>query len=165
MFLETRERQPNGQMICGYVNSSEIVRILDEGEAAVAELRDGKSVTLAVEAHVAARATCPIIPAQPGFELLTAWFPPRPECGELSFTRAPIIGWRVKPSDFEPEPLVPVREQGSTLGWNRRAAIKYPDGLIHELDGPLDYADEAAWQAEMKDYYDDIRDEGTEAAE
>ena len=46
MFLETIERRANG-LTRGWVNSTEIVRVLDEGpDGMIARLRDGTNVIL-----------------------------------------------------------------------------------------------------------------------
>ena len=105
------------------VNISEIVRLKESNGETVAELRDGSKVKLPGGLDWAAHAACQFIPANPGFELITAHCG---DSGEMYFERQPIIGWRL--DWYGPDAVVLDCEGHHVTRGNQ--AIKYPDGQV-----------------------------------
>jgi hypothetical protein len=145
------------------INATDIVRISDEKGATVADLRDGNAVKLGLKLDVVARAACQVLPAQPGFERLSARF----GTDEVYFNREPVIGWRIEP--LGPEPIV-VDDWVSRESEDCMVAVKYPEGQI-VMTHDSDYENETEWRAAMeerrKEYmaFRVARAEAVEAAE
>lgn len=96
--------------------------------------RGGKTFETTWLTHVVERAACPVLPAQPGFESLVAYW----HEGAMGVAREPIIGWRIMLHG--PEAIVP-----DTEGEVR--TIKYPDGQVISLANQT-FANEAEWLAD-----------------
>jgi hypothetical protein len=141
MFIETASKRGDR------INTTEIVRLWkDKDGVTVADLRDGKRERLGFgnPVNIVALAACEMLPAQPGFEHLVAYFGGDED---VSFSRQPIIGWRV--DAIRPRPVV-VDDwfEGAN---DYKAAIKYPDGqVVMPFDGHYD--DEAAWRTAMEEH-------------
>ena len=88
-------------------------------------MRDGKKVRLQflLKADLVARAGCPVLPAQPGFELLMVRFDSTVYDGP-PYQRQPIIGWRIEPHGAVPIVIDDDVEEADAL--NR--AIKFWTG-------------------------------------
>jgi hypothetical protein len=153
MFIRTEEDGSHSQ-----INTSEIVKVWDETDeigaitAVTGKLRDGKKVQFGMSAEIIADMCCPMLPAQPGFELLRA----KHTDDEETFycLRQPIIGWRIDPYQ-ERGSVRPVVLEHITCEPGLNRVIKCPDGRLidpwafHDSD-PCYYDDKASWLAKMK---------------
>jgi hypothetical protein len=94
--------------------------------------------------RAAAQAIYPVIPAQPGFVLLSVYFNAGPIPEDLSewVCRAPIIGWRM--ATLGPEPVTLNDADGC-----HEQGIQCPDGQI-EVIADATYKDLDAFLAEVR---------------
>jgi hypothetical protein len=82
----------------------------------------------------------PVIPAQPGFELLRAWWMGD---DEVRVERTPIIGWR---TGIMIEPVTAEKDQDYASPWNRGnvLGVRFPDGQI-DVAFENRFSDETEW--------------------
>lgn len=85
-----------------------------------------------------------VIPAQPGYRLLTFCFDPSEPDGEPWTADEPILGWRVN----EYGTMEPAVLDYNFTSLNGEHAILEPNGMVHIIDGVYDNVD--AWKRDMK---------------
>jgi hypothetical protein len=119
MWIETKD---------GYVNSDHVVEISSDyaGEKSILHLVGGKTVVAQADPFELAPQLNPVIPANPGFEVLYVNDPGR----EPVFSREPIIAWSVS---VQPENVVAITPCWSTLRSKDGVAILFPDGQVHSF--------------------------------
>jgi hypothetical protein len=144
MFIKTKSERGD------WINITEIVRLWEDKESGynVAELRDGRTEVLFTGPSLddISRAACPMVPAQSGFELLTADYSDE----GAEFSRQPIIGWRFRPSG--PGPVVADESFEYRDDTTYETAVKFPDGQVAMLSHSFRYENETAWRAEIEKF-------------
>lgn len=121
----------------GYINSADIVRVTQGRDYAVIRTRDGETWRAYAEADNIAMLSAAVIPALPGYTVLTAH---GDEAGGLFVTRSPVVAWRI--DEHMAVPVTPDDECG-------QIAILCPDGHVivqHETT----FKTEEAWLEERK---------------
>jgi hypothetical protein len=123
----------------GYVAVDQIVRLSRVRVEGVirtrVELRDGtagRARQPALDPSELARMMCPVIPAQPGFELLRLY---EDEYG-VEVMRSPVLGWRIEQYGVTP---IGIEMNDSECG-----TIKLPDGRVMEVESCV-HASEEEW--------------------
>ena len=140
VFLSTRSD--------GLINADHIVKLRTINNMAssvkhghrvlitVAVLKDGKTQQLSYDLSECVKACSSVIPAYPGFEVLSAWY--NAETGKPEVWRIPIVGWRTVESGLEPVTPDEDFEMSATT------AIRYPDGQVN-VPFDLTFPDEEDW--------------------
>ena len=89
--------------------------------------------------------TTHVLPAQPKFELLMAYFD---DDDNFYCMRQPIIGWRITPDGTEP---IVIDGYYFTEKNKNMHGIKCPDGqVLAAYEDDDNFSDEVAWMAEME---------------
>ena len=128
-----------------YVNTDDIVMLRElktEGgrRHSFAQMRDGREVNLALSTNLIAAASCPVIAAAKGFEMLSAWI----NDAIVVVYRQPIIGWRIDEAGVEPIVL----DDDSSVENLETGYIKFPDGQVYTSDRLFE--NELLWKEEMQ---------------
>jgi hypothetical protein len=127
----------------GYVNSDHVVEIKGAHKGSVLHLVNGKTVVVRQDDYDLAYGLNPVIPAQPGFEVLYLYEPG----DEPPFGRDPVIAWRIDADAHSSQ--IAVTPAGSSLG-SQRIAILYPDGQVYVPEEST-YPNIEAWIAAERD--------------
>jgi hypothetical protein len=126
------------------VNLDHVVELHQSGKHGTrAVLRDGRSVALACDPCSVAKLAVPVVKAEPGFELLIAWFG-----DEVFVHRQPVLAWRC--AEFGVEPIV-IDSVGVKPGDSSSVAIKLPNGTLIDQHNDVEWASEDAWLVEMNE--------------
>jgi hypothetical protein len=125
-----------------FVNSDHVVEISPHhsGEKSVLRLVDGKTAVAWSEPFELRMGLNPVIPAQPGFEVLYLNNPGE----EPAFGRDPVIAWCASVGSYAMIAITPSR---STLDSPDGVAILYPDGQVYAPAEDRDFPDADAWVA------------------
>jgi len=114
------------------------------GSGWVATMVDGDEIAIAsATARAIRNAAAPIIPAQPGIDLVQ--FCAASHCQPPFVWRRPVIAWRV---DDEFGGLVPVVADPDVVGTEADFAVIYPDGRVENAMGEQ-HATESEWFEEQ----------------
>ena len=116
----------------GYINSADIVRVTQGRDHAIIKTRAGDTWRSHSDAEAIVLMMAPVIPALPGYTVLTAH---DAEEGELFVTRSPVVAWRIL--DDLAVPVTPDTEVG-------QVAVLFPDGQV-VIPGMVSFKNEEAW--------------------